>query len=157
MNLNSIIIFRFYFSTIFFSFRLLSNRLIKYLIAQLSDSDSISVVYLLTQQWYSNIQQDISNLWDLISNVYFSKLYLHKIKLSDFYVNNAWNALIPWGHWEKKLVTVLLLILDIAKYINSEAAASYNSIADKTYGYFLTILAVTHKKVKMFLESNSIF
>ena len=61
------------------------------------------------------------------------------------------------GTLGKKLVTVLLLILDIAKYINSEAAASYNSIADKTYGYFLTILAVTHKKVKMFLESNSIF
>ena len=61
------------------------------------------------------------------------------------------------GTLGKKLVTVLLLILDIAKYINSEATASYNSIADKTYGYFLTILAGTHKKVKMFLEPNSIW
>ena len=55
----------------------------------------------------------------------------------------------------KKLVTVQLLILDIAKYINSEAAASYNSIADKTYGYFLTILAGTHKKVKTFLSCKA--
>ena len=37
------------------------------------------------------------------------------------------------GDIGKKLVTVLLLILDIAKYINSEATASFNSIADKTY------------------------
>ena len=60
------------------------------------------------------------------------------------------------GDIGKKLVTVQLLFLDIAKYINSEATASYNSIVDKTYGYFLTILAGTHKNVKMFLESNSI-
>ena len=62
------------------------------------------------------------------------------------------------GDIGKKLVTVQLLFSRHCKIhkFGSNCLVSYNSIADKTYGYFLTILAGTHKKVKMFLEPNSI-
>ena len=130
-----------------------------------SKHSSNTVLCLLRNLMHQTLCIDVSmifkylfslNLWDLISNVYFQTLFAQN-QTFWFLCEQSLKCSHSLGTLGKKLVTVQLLFLDIAKYINSEATASYNSIADKIYGYFLTILAGTHKNVKMFLESNSIF